>query len=47
MARRARAFVEERTWERAGDQLEGALRDFLANPRRRPPGRPPNVNGAG
>jgi len=35
MARRARAFVEERTWERAGDQLEGALREFLANPRRR------------
>jgi glycosyltransferase involved in cell wall biosynthesis len=33
MARRARAFVEERTWERAGDQVEGALREFLANPR--------------
>jgi glycosyltransferase involved in cell wall biosynthesis len=33
MARRARAFVEERSWERAGDQLEGALRDFLASPR--------------
>jgi glycosyltransferase involved in cell wall biosynthesis len=33
MARRARAFVEERTWERAGDQLESALRDFLATPR--------------
>ena len=30
MATRARKFVEERTWERAGDQLEGALRDFLA-----------------
>ena len=30
MARRARDFVSERTWERAGDQLEGALRDFLA-----------------
>jgi len=33
MARRARAFVEERTWERAGDQVEGALREYLANPR--------------
>jgi glycosyltransferase involved in cell wall biosynthesis len=35
MARRARAFVEERTWDRAGDQVESALREFLANPRRR------------
>jgi len=35
MARRARAFVEERTWERAGDQVEGALREYLANPRER------------
>jgi glycosyltransferase involved in cell wall biosynthesis len=34
MARRARAFVAERTWERAGDQLETALRTFLATPRR-------------
>jgi glycosyltransferase involved in cell wall biosynthesis len=33
MARRARAFVEERTWERAGDQIESALREFLATPR--------------
>ena len=33
MARRARAFVEERTWERAGDQIEEALFDFLARPR--------------
>lgn len=33
MARRARAFVEERSWERAGDQLEEALREFLAYPR--------------
>ncbi|HEX5616834.1 MAG TPA: glycosyltransferase [Solirubrobacteraceae bacterium] len=33
MARRARAFVEERTWDRAGDQVEQALREFLANPR--------------
>jgi glycosyltransferase involved in cell wall biosynthesis len=33
MARRARAFVEERTWERAGDRLEAALFDFLARPR--------------
>ena len=32
MARRARAFVEERTWERAGDQIEAALRDFTAHP---------------
>jgi glycosyltransferase involved in cell wall biosynthesis len=35
MARRARAFVEARTWERAGDQVESALRDFLADPVRR------------
>jgi glycosyltransferase involved in cell wall biosynthesis len=33
MARRARAFVEARTWDRAGDQVESALRDFLADPR--------------
>jgi glycosyltransferase involved in cell wall biosynthesis len=33
MARRARDFVAERTWERAGDQVEGARRDFLAAPR--------------
>jgi glycosyltransferase involved in cell wall biosynthesis len=33
MARRARAFVEERTWDRAGDQVEEALRHYLANPR--------------
>jgi O-antigen biosynthesis protein len=33
MARRARAFVEERTWERAGDQVESALREYLSNPR--------------
>nr|MBA3302145.1 hypothetical protein [Thermoleophilaceae bacterium] len=32
MAGRARGFVEERTWERAGDQVEGALRKFLATP---------------
>jgi glycosyltransferase involved in cell wall biosynthesis len=30
MARRARDFVSERTWERAGDQLEDALRSFMA-----------------
>ena len=30
MARRARAFVESRTWERAGDQLERALQEFMA-----------------
>jgi glycosyltransferase involved in cell wall biosynthesis len=35
MARRARAFVEERTWDRAGDQVESALRDFLREPRHR------------
>ncbi len=34
MAGRARAFVETRTWERAGDQVEGALRGFLRAPRR-------------
>jgi glycosyltransferase involved in cell wall biosynthesis len=33
MARRARAFVEQRTWDRAGDQVEQALREFLADPR--------------
>src|SRR4051812_12889811 len=33
MARRARAWVEDRTWQRAGDQVEQALRDFLSNPR--------------
>ncbi len=33
MARRARAFTETRTWERAADQVEGALRDFLADSR--------------
>jgi glycosyltransferase involved in cell wall biosynthesis len=33
MARRARDFVAERTWDRAGDQVESALRDFLASPR--------------
>ncbi len=32
MALRARAFVAERTWERAGDQIESALRDFLSSP---------------
>ena len=32
MAGRARAFTETRTWERAADQVEGALRDFLADP---------------
>jgi len=33
MAARARTFVEERTWERAGGQVEDALRDFLSRPR--------------
>lgn len=33
MATRAREFVEERTWERAGDQVESALLDYLAEPR--------------
>jgi glycosyltransferase involved in cell wall biosynthesis len=32
MARRARSFVEERTWERAGDQVESGLLDYLARP---------------
>jgi glycosyltransferase involved in cell wall biosynthesis len=36
MALRARAFVEARTWERAGDQVEDALRAFLGSPRRQP-----------
>jgi glycosyltransferase involved in cell wall biosynthesis len=35
MAGRARAFVEARTWERAGDQVEDALRAFLSTPRER------------
>jgi glycosyltransferase involved in cell wall biosynthesis len=30
MARRARRFVEERTWSRAGDQLEHALQEAMA-----------------
>jgi glycosyltransferase involved in cell wall biosynthesis len=33
MAGRARSFVEERTWERAGDQVEAALLDYMARPR--------------
>jgi glycosyltransferase involved in cell wall biosynthesis len=33
MARRARGWVEGRTWERAGGQVEDALRDFVASPR--------------
>jgi glycosyltransferase involved in cell wall biosynthesis len=33
MARRARAFVEARTWARAGDQVESAMRAFLEDPR--------------
>jgi O-antigen biosynthesis protein len=33
MAARARAFVEERTWERAGDQVETALLDYMSRPR--------------
>jgi glycosyltransferase involved in cell wall biosynthesis len=32
---RARKFVEERTWRRAGDQVEAALLDFMARPRSR------------
>jgi glycosyltransferase involved in cell wall biosynthesis len=32
-ARRARALVEQRTWESAGDQVEAALFSFLARPR--------------
>jgi glycosyltransferase involved in cell wall biosynthesis len=34
MARRAREFVERLTWERAGDQVEDALRAFMAAPTR-------------
>jgi glycosyltransferase involved in cell wall biosynthesis/GT2 family glycosyltransferase len=33
MARRARGWVEGRTWERAGEQVEDALRQFLSSPR--------------
>jgi glycosyltransferase involved in cell wall biosynthesis len=32
-ARRARALVEQRTWDRAGDQVEEALFSFLSRPR--------------
>jgi glycosyltransferase involved in cell wall biosynthesis len=32
MAQRARRFVEGLTWERAADQVEAALRSFLAEP---------------
>jgi glycosyltransferase involved in cell wall biosynthesis len=32
-ARRARALVERRTWESAGDQVEAALFSFLSRPR--------------
>ena len=32
-ARRARAFVEQRTWDRAGDQVEEGIFDFLSRPR--------------
>jgi glycosyltransferase involved in cell wall biosynthesis len=35
MTRRGRRFVEGLTWERAGDQVEEALRHFLATPTRR------------
>ena len=33
VAARARAFVEGRTWDRAGDQVEAGLHEFLARPR--------------
>ncbi|HVG76095.1 MAG TPA: glycosyltransferase family 4 protein, partial [Thermoleophilaceae bacterium] len=33
MAARARTFVEERTWERAGEQVEAAIRDYMSRPR--------------
>lgn len=33
MARRARAWIEGRSWERAGAQVEEALREFLDSPR--------------
>ena len=36
MAARARGFVEERTWERAGDQVETALLDYILRPRSSP-----------
>jgi O-antigen biosynthesis protein len=39
MAARARAWVEDRTWERAGDQVEDALLHFLATPRSADPAR--------
>jgi glycosyltransferase involved in cell wall biosynthesis len=32
-ARRARALVEQRTWDSAGDQVEEALFSFLSRPR--------------
>jgi glycosyltransferase involved in cell wall biosynthesis len=44
MARRAREFVEKRTWERAGDQVESALLEFLGQPRA--PSSPSSVTSA-
>ena len=37
MAVRARAFVEARTWDRAGDQVEAALLDYLSRSSARRP----------
>jgi glycosyltransferase involved in cell wall biosynthesis len=47
MASRARAFVEKRTWERAGDQVEAALLDYMARSRSGPVGEAlqPQVSG--
>jgi O-antigen biosynthesis protein len=43
MASRASAFVESRTWRRAGDELEQALWRFLAEPRVPPAPSQPEV----
>jgi glycosyltransferase involved in cell wall biosynthesis len=44
MSSRASAFVQSRTWERAGGELEQALWGFLANPRTAPePDRAPDA----
>ena len=47
MAARARSFVEERTWERAGGQVERALLDYMSRPRSGRPVRPEQAEVVG
>ena len=47
MAGRARSFVEERTWERAGGQVERALLDYMSRPRSGRPVRPEQAEVVG